>query len=325
MISCEIVDPDDLDYEEYSNMKKLAFAELLKKTKVTNDYLNEKYFRWKYHTPYGKAVIAIIKDGSRIVASTAMIPLYLQYKNSIFRGWQPCDVATLPEMRGNGYFQNCIQTLSDYLKPREIFFSFPNKYSVRGVQNIGWVPKGIITTWVNPMSLFADESSNKIQQIFKFDDVHNSFIKDIDNDDYVTIVKDSVYLNWRYVQNPIFQYHIFTLDDQGKQQGYIVARTADILNHKIAIVMDLCSLRPEIDIILLRYIAQWAKKLSRKTIVLLDNTLSLKIAFQTGFFPVWSRLLKKKQVLMYKPISGGQEEEMLKNRWHVQMGDWDGF
>jgi hypothetical protein len=325
MISREIVDPDDLDYEEYSNMVKRSFAEILKNAKVANDYLNEKYFRWKYHTPYGKAVIAIIKDGSRILASTAMIPLYLKYKNSIFRGWQACDVAALPEMRGKSSFRNCIQMLSDYLKPTEIFFGFPNEHSVGIVQNIGWITKGIITTWINPRSVFADESCSAIRQIFKFDNLHDAFIKDIVDYDYVTIVKDSEYLNWRYIQNPIFQYHIFTLYEQGKRQGYIVARTADILDHQIAIVMDLCSLRPEIDIILLRYIAQWAKKLSRKTIVLLDNTLSLKIAFQTGFLPVWSRLLKKKQVLMCKPISGGREEEILKNRWHVQMGDWDGF
>lgn len=325
MISSELVDPDDIDYEEYSSLQRSAFAEILENAKVANEYLNENYFKWKYHTPAGKAVVAIVKDGDKILASNAMFPLFIKYKNSVFRGWQSCDTATLPSMRGKGYFKNCIQLLSNYVEPNELFFGFPNNNSIHGFKKIGWVSKGIITTWVNPVSLFACDLSRNINQLFCFDELHNSFLKNTGEDDYISIIKDSKYLNWRYVQNPVYQYNIFVFHDRGEAQGYIIVRTADVLDHKIVIVMELCTLTPKIGIILLRHIAQWAKRLSRKIVVLLDNTLSLKIAFQTGFLPVWSKLLQKKQVLMYDPIFEVQMKEIRMGKWHVQMGDWDGF
>jgi len=54
-----------------------------------------------------------------------------------------------------------------------------------------------------------------------------------------SVIRDSTYLNWRYLDNPFFEYRVFgARDASGTLRGLFVARTGDWLTPDVGLLMD---------------------------------------------------------------------------------------
>ena len=100
--------------------------------------MSAEFFRWKYRTPYGDAVIAHIAAGGRLVSSAAAFPLMLRTPVGTHLAWQVGDLITTPDARGQGLFRRCLAALVGELGPKGPLICFPNRLSIGEIQRQGF-------------------------------------------------------------------------------------------------------------------------------------------------------------------------------------------
>mgnify|MGYP001237534433 CR=1 FL=1 len=326
MITIDIISPDSLDLDEYTSLQRKSYSELLTSRNVNNEFINNNYYTWKYHPPSGNAKIAIIKDKEAIVAANAMIPYNISGNKYNLKGWQSCDTATLPRYRGRGFFQKCIHALKESINENEIFFGFPNNNSISGFKKIGWIENSIITTWINPYLIFRKKHNDQIIEIKTFDIRFDDFFSQYKQKNLILLEKNSSYLNWRYCDNKNHTYTIFALIKNNSLKGFSVVRKANVLSNTICLIMELFSENNKYESDLLHQITWWAKKQNLKHAVLLDNQIPFMQQLSNGYFPVWHRILPKRQVFMGCVIGNNSiYKNLMSCNWKIQTGDWDAF
>lgn len=325
MASFEIVDIHHLRCEEFTDLQRAAYAKHLEKLGAAVHYMTPDFYRWKLNPPAGPAKIATTWEDGSMVAATAMFPVHLCLGDVRILGWQYSDAATRPSHRKKGFFDSNNYALKDKIQRNEVGFSFPNHRSVNAFFKLGSINKGVITTWVNPMILPIPRPSPHISEVTHFSDEQDTLAEHLAFCGRTLIYRSSDYLNWRYVQNPVYKYSLFAFRKDGESKGFAVARTAQVMNQNLALVMELWGLEPSVECALLKYTVGWAKRQRAKRIVLLDNGFSLRSGILTGFLPVPAFLLPKKQVLLVFTTEGAESKEVLESKWRVQTGDWDAF
>jgi len=321
-----LVEGDALDYAVYVNLQREAYAELLRAQQVSDSYMSEAYYRWKYDTPPSRARIALAHSGSHLVAANAMYPLCLRLGDSRVQAWQSCDTATAPAARGKGCFQGCLRVLEESLEPNSVFFGFPNRNSIRGFVKLGWEEKTTVRTYVNPFTFLRKKQSPFISEIEAFDETQELFGDKLAHRDIVCVERSAAYLNWRYTRHPIHDYAMHAFTEDGETRGYLVVRVAQAMGRRLLVVMESLGLTRSIEALLLRHAAGKAWEVGCTQMVLLDSALPLPTALAAGCVPVPERFLPKRQVLMgYATAGGGSARAFMAARWRVQLGDWDAF
>jgi hypothetical protein len=325
MSQIRVLDSESLDLSSYSSLQRVAFARLLSKSGVSDHFMMPEHYEWKYTTPAGAAKIAVVFIDNKMVASNAMFPLHLRYKDKTILAWQSCDTATLPEVRGRGYYSACLNALKKELQPDQLFFGFPNSNSIRGFGKLGCEEKAVISTWVNPFpSLRGSHRFAQIYEVESFDDRQDQCSEQLIASGGPIFDRCSSYLNWRYHQHPIFRYKSFVYREDGVQRGFMVLRKAEVGNMTLVLVMEIWGLSHAIEHRLLKTAKAWAKQQKITRLLMMSNSLSLVSGIHSGYFPVPSLLLPKRQVLMGF-ATGGYAEEIMQMKWRVNLGDWDGF
>jgi len=72
----------------------------------------------------------------------------------------------------------------------------------------------------------------------------DEFYEDARKGFLVSVVRDSAYLNWRYLKKPEEKYRILTLRTEDRLRGYIVLKLGSIRNLRTGLVMDLLTRNP---------------------------------------------------------------------------------
>jgi hypothetical protein len=327
MATCRLIPADELDYEGFTALQRAAFAEVLTEMDTSNDYMTPAFYRWKYRTPAGRALIAAVYEGDTLVATNAMFPLILRQGSRRLFAWQSCDTATLPSARGRGYFSLCLETLKRALSPGQIFFGFPNRNSRHGFRGLGCLERAQVTTWITPTWTLLRGSVGRLRSVERFDSGQDAFAERIAQEwDDVHIERSAAYLNWRYVDHPVVPYGRFTHVDERGQMGLIVLRTARVLGREVGLVMDLWGHQAGVERRLLRAARRWGGERDASLVVLLDSGLRGLDAVLSAVSPVPRRLLPKDQVLMgFVHRAAPEAGTALPPLWRVQTGDWDAF
>jgi hypothetical protein len=321
----EVLDSESLDLDRYSRLQREAFAEVLGKWNVSDQFMTPEFFKWKYSTPVGSAKIAVVFLDNEMVACNAMFPLHLRYQEKTILAWQSSDTATLPKVRGRGYYNACLKALKEELQPGQLFFGFPNRNSIHGFGKLGCEKRGIITTWVKPFpSLRRSSHFTHISEVKSFDGLQDQLSEQLVISGGPMFDRSSSYLNWRYHRHPIFRYKSFVYRQDGFQKGFMVLRIADVFNMKFVLVMEIWGLGHSIEGQLLKRAGVWAQENRIARLLAMSNYLGLARGIHSGFVPIPSILLPKKQVLMGFATGSGAEEAM-QMKWRVSLGDWDSF
>ena len=165
-----------------------------------------------------------------------------------------------------------------------------------------------------------------IEPIEKFDESFDELWEIHQNLFPVTQIRDSVYLNWRYLGMPAFDYRPFAVKWKGRVSGYLIIRLTDLIGHFCGILVDLFPF-PIVDRTvtqsLLDFARSYCKSQNAEFLTCLlpfaDNAFLNKAGFRK--IPEW--LNPKKWYLGCRYLGKDKKRFAQSDRWYVTYGDTD--
>ncbi len=322
MAEIEIRSVEELELGEYTDLQKHAFAEIFQKWNVSMDFLKPSFFEWKYSPPAGKGKIALAVERGKMITCIATFPLNIDYKDVRVTAWQMCDGATLPSERRKGLFRRCYQALLDDLKTDDILFGFPNDNSWPRFSSFGMREHNRLKVSIRPtIPVKASPPIEHDDFYFESED-YESFQDMLWKDAGPHLERGGEYMNWRYLQHPSNDYTILMERDGGGVCGLAIVRKTEILGRSITLIMELFSTSRPVLSRLMRRINRWANGQKTRWIVDSNNICTFMECLKRGFFRIPEFFMHKKIIVVGK---GPKVERVLSQKWHNNLGDWDGF
>jgi len=165
------------------------------------------FWNWKHNqNPGGISPVILAWDNDKLVGIRAFMCFKFHDNNGVIKAYRPVDTATHPDYQGKGIFKNLTLSLIEDLKKinqSAFIFNTPNDQSKPGYLKMGWIEWGrpliqILPTFPFSVTSFAKDQNRLLDYDF-------SNCKAVANQ-YIAIVKDGSYYQWRYQQIAIQQY-----------------------------------------------------------------------------------------------------------------------
>ncbi|MFW9975141.1 MAG: GNAT family N-acetyltransferase [Candidatus Thorarchaeota archaeon] len=212
--------------------------------------------------PTGLRTICIAegKDGT-LAGHYALMPLRMKVGTREFSGAQSVDTFTHHEYRRLGIFVTLANAVYEMAAQKgvSVFYGFPSDSSYPGfVEKLDWIrvttidkmnkaltlpsiamsafgtirkhgPRPfasllykLVLGWKKRRKLRSDKPGLVVKRIKRFDKDVDKLWENIATQDEIRVVKDSTYLNWRYVKKPENTYMIFRVHVNQSILGYLV-------------------------------------------------------------------------------------------------------
>lgn len=246
---------------EYKEGDEIQLVDLLSKVFDRPVTLND--WIWKYKdNPAGNPIISVAEDEGRIVGFYGVIPFVFEVGEKRMVFYQVTDSAVHPQYRRGKVFSAMARMVIRATLQKDsgcnnaIMYGFPTKgVSSFGRRFLGYMPIGGISKFQRPLKADFLRKFVKNRYIFKLIkpaaslaifslDVFTKmpkrelvfekivfFPKEIDYfwdrisfQNKISIVRDSAFLNWRYVKKPAKDYEIFFIRKKGDLSGYVVLK-----------------------------------------------------------------------------------------------------
>jgi len=303
---------------------------------------------WQFRdNPAGKAFCFLAEDRGVIVGQYTATPtrFNIHDQETIFAF--SCDTMTHPDYLRQGMFVTLARRLYDSIQTEagiETVWGFPNMNSLHGfTERLGW---NIIDTPPNWMSfthplapflpfllpsrpiLSAPKDPAKIcfTAVTHFSSDFDLLWEKFKPRDRVIQVRDSRYLNWRYLGVKAFGYRPFAVHRQGGLAGYVVLRIVRLLGFRVGVLMDMFPLpliSPEKTGIVLKWIKRYCLLNGAAFVVCLIPPRHQYLLRRSGFRKVPKRLSPRTWILGCR-CSEKQGPFLRKTEnWHVLYGDSD--
>lgn len=215
--------------------------------KVFPGYMSEDLWIWKNITnPNGNFYTILMKDKDKVISAYSVAPKKFSINCIIFPCVLSMDTMTDEDYRGRGISTYLARLTYEYAKRKGAYFvyGFPNKISRHLIFNkVNWVffgkrdfirkniSKGV--KLANSMEIYS------IKEIGKFDKDYNNFWEEFKKNYPIIINKDSIYLNWRFVNHPLTKYKKFLIYEENEIIGYfILKRFKDKEGHTLGHIVD---------------------------------------------------------------------------------------
>lgn len=322
-LQIKIEEITDLDLDRYCELQQKSFAAVFAKNQIDNRYLDSAFFSWKYNTPAGKARIAYVEENGCMLASVAMYPVYIGVKGVKLKSWHFVEAAVLPEARGNGLFQRCMNALIDSLTAGEAIYVFPNASSIKGTLKTGFQLVEQCRFYARFFFNILKRENVVVHASHLFPQEQDKYAEALSSAHDVIIFRDAAYMNWRYKQHPHFSYYTFTPVHNGRVVGNVVARVVFIKGAKLLLVMEMHSITGAAQNEITSFLKDVAAKEKCFVIGMFSGRSCKPSLLATGMVPLPSFLIPKEHTLMaYEKKPSNQLEN---TEWFTQTGDWDAF
>jgi len=291
-----------------------AFWEEIRRT------LTPKFYCWKYDAPAGSAVVVAAKEGGRMASMLSAVPFHYSRGDVEQRGWQICDIATLPEFRGRGLYRRCLQALIHELPPGDLLICFPNRNSSHELFKQSFTRIAELTTFGRPILFFGRaEPEGAERHVFP-----HSLSPPAE--DCLRVSKHFDYFMWRYIRDPVHRYFVHVDQRPGEPDAIIVMRSFNIGRFSVGLIMELHASNPKVQHRLIRTAVKWAAANRLKALLIVSSGLSLWAGMRLGFLPVPAFLTPKRHIVVGRLAGApGELPALLRGRWHFHIGDWDGL
>lgn len=314
------------------------------------------FCRWKYfENPAGEAAVGIALDGDRVVSVVAGTPKRILLGEKTVVAFELGDFITLGEYRGRGLFSALINMVCDaarergaafvYVRPNEVSFPIlanrlafqePAKIDLRRYvvlsdalqRKIGMpsaIARGLGVDWLmEKLTLPASSNSINIKRIDRFDDRFDQLWNASLQSYSFSLVRDSSFLNWRYVDCPT-PYQRWLALRGSEVAGYLVSFAS--ATEPTGIVVDLFTHPADVDAAAALVRAAIADLQRRGKSVIYTWTV------QQGLPPAAANVLKRVCRFATEPslhmavkfLSAEAESEGLPlDGWQLAAGDFDG-
>ncbi|MDH4208230.1 MAG: GNAT family N-acetyltransferase [Anaerolineae bacterium] len=261
------------DEEEILALRRLVFAG------GEEGRNSESYWRWEYaDCPAGPATIWLAVDDGQVVGHYAVRPVRMQCDGVPLAGSVSLDAMTHPDYRREGIFATLgRETYKDVEGAGlDLTYIWPREVSMRGtIAKFNWVYVFAPTVLVKLLSLAsvvgrfvrrralgrgstaqvgastcgleraAEDSileNGQSRWIDRFDEGMDLFWERVSARHRLATVRDSVYLNWRYFDNPGRQYEAVVGESDEGVLGYVVIRCMENSGLRGGMIVDLGSL-----------------------------------------------------------------------------------
>lgn len=233
-------------------VKNYSIQDWIKFKKFITEQFHSKYilsdkefFLWQYvRNPYTRrAAMKIIAYNDQFLGYLGLIPSKLNIFGTIHTsGCALCNLKISEHCRAFGLGSFLIK---DVMEEYEIMWGTgyhpqtgPMYSKIGGWYLLGdlkryikiFNPKSIVTIIDEKFKLEKDKSVSegniKIWKIYRFSQEVNNFWKNMTAKYPISVEREQVYLNWRYVEHPSFQYSILYAQKKNVFVGYIIFRIA---------------------------------------------------------------------------------------------------
>lgn len=219
---------------------------------------SREYYKWMYFkNPAGKAWVYRARHNGKLIGAFALAPKRIIINNKIIMGGKPMDMFTNPEYQGLGLMSQLTKRVFEasrrdgvnmwYINPNKNSYPiFRNKWgwienceliylakilkaspvlsSIIKSHLIGSIAGKIIDYMQSFLNIFSPSISEfEISTINRFDDATDELWQQSHQGSRICLVRDSEYMNWRYVENPD-HYAIIKFQRNGKLKGLIILK-----------------------------------------------------------------------------------------------------
>ena len=261
--------------------------------------ISKDFFKWKYFdNPAGEALVCGLFDGTKLIASGALLPELVDYQGSSKLIYKCTDLMTDPTHRGKGLAKKLVHNLTEQgLEKSDFLYTICSKVATKSFLRADWSYIDKMIYFVRfPLFSILKKNTNIFYHRSNFDDVISSLnVPGRQNE--VKILKDI--LLWR-VYNPKFQYGIYELVVQGISHFIVFSE----LNRSMQLVYFSIHSSEKILHMLFARLHTDARKTNRKVISLLPaNTHYFSFFIKSGHVPNLFSFGKMKSILDLNIIS----------------------
>ena len=313
------------DEKQILEMDWLLFPDPWNKRNIDN-------WRWKYsgNNPAGKAIIYVMEHEGKIIVHFAVVPYRLRVFGEDVLGSHSIGSMVLPEYQGKGLIKFVADKQFEEVAKRGIAFSygFPNILAydlhkkLMGYSDV--VDISTMEKQVNSRGRITEKSvpaKFKFFPIDRFDHSVDILWDRVRDDHRISVIRDAVFLNWRYLERPDQKYYAFGIYEDNTLAGYVILKLykdGEILKGHIIDILSLSG-REDIALSLIEESENFfiENKTDIESAWVAGSGLYNDILSAKGFKPLRPRPLICRLNLdkeKYKPVLNGKN-------WYFTMGD----
>lgn len=348
----------NLEFRTFQKGDEEGLSQLMREIlKVDRD---TKYWQWKYHqNPAGKHFMVVALDKDKIVGAYGFIPFKMKVGSKVLLVAQGLDIAIFPSYRGKRTIFKLEKKSTELsiLNNVVINYGFTNKVMHRLVTRYYTVCYGRVYPIYNmakvinptpylqqrlhlpcltPILGFAGRqlikmtnkkklllpNGCKISEVTHFDYRFDEFWQKESKNYEIIIVRDSQYLNWRYIQNPI-SYKIYCIEQDESIKGFIVLKCSqeEVKRGRIVDIFVESGEERIINLFITAAINYFLEeKIDIITTWMMEHRSIFQVLKKKGFIK-----RKTTQDFVVRSLTPDISNEYLKEkcRWYITMGDSD--
>jgi hypothetical protein len=315
--------------------------------------LGADFWPWLYFgNPAGTGTAAVALAGGRVVGKLGLVPLRVTADRERLTAELGEGLTLLPEWRTWANFRALAAAVAEPERTAAFAFGFATPYisklhALMGHPVLGRVPifagvlngTGMLAArgFRGPAAVAAgcaarlvfglkrsDRAAAGIElaEIAGFGDEYDALWRAIEPHRGVAVVKDALYLNWRYVECPAARYHRVAARCGGELAGYIVWR--DRGPHGDGYVLELAARgdsRPVLTALLRAAIEGMAGNDTGLAMASFRTSSTCAAVVRSAGFGTWATRLKNMRLIV-APREGESRPERMAGAWHHTLGDW---
>ncbi|MCX6172175.1 MAG: GNAT family N-acetyltransferase [Flavobacterium sp.] len=171
--------------------------------------------------PFGASIVLLAEEDKALIGVRAFMTWRWQIGNEIWNAYRAVDTATHPNHQGKGIFKKLtFQALDKIHEKGDCFvFNTPNDQSRPGYLKMGWqevekIKVALVPTFFyalpNLFSKIKIENTISPMQLEVLCETHNRALA---TNDLLFTPKSISYLKWRYEENPLQTYFVYSTPD----------------------------------------------------------------------------------------------------------------
>ncbi|MBD8490451.1 GNAT family N-acetyltransferase [Echinicola sp. CAU 1574] len=173
-------------------------------------------WEWKHlQSPFGVSPVWVAEDNDKLIGVRAYMPWEWTKDEIQLKALRAVDTAVHPHYQGKGLFKKLSLGLMEDSSKKGFSFVFntPNQKSLPGYLKMGWQKKGKLPlriAIVRPIHLLMGILTKSVQPIdltpMDWSRLKAIPLEDIKKSNFLTTRTSLEFLQWRYAQNPLFNY-----------------------------------------------------------------------------------------------------------------------
>jgi lipopolysaccharide/colanic/teichoic acid biosynthesis glycosyltransferase/GNAT superfamily N-acetyltransferase len=189
---------------------------------------SEERWMWQYgEGPRGFNRAWVCEDAEKIVGFAGLVRHRWYIHGRQQDCYMPNDAMTHPDYRHQGMHAAVFTKMMEYIRSTDapMCYVLPNEKSIKEVENQGWTkafPIPHVVREIQPAEGRSSKVAAGVDEITVFDSRADRLSESLKDRFHFCLVRDSNYLNWRYVRKPDDKYRIFCVCRGDDLLGYMV-------------------------------------------------------------------------------------------------------